>query len=537
MRPAWLHKLTSVRSLAQIAFFATVLGLGLAIHRDYGISFDERQQRSTGGVNLKYVVERVAPHLLPESANRLPALQDYADRDYGVAFELPAAALEVLLGLEDDREIMFFRHLLTFLVAFAGIVAVSRMAYFRFGDWRLALVTASFLVLSPRLFAESFYNSKDIVFMALFAIAAFATLRFVLRPNQGTAFLAALATAIAIDVRIMAVILPAAATALLGLRAIRRDVPLRAIAAAAPVYAVTLCLAVLPLWPWLWSDPVGNFAQAFASMARFRWDGDVLYLGSFVSTGALPWHYALVWISVTTPLLYLALFAAGSFAIVRRAIGARLRLWNDDNELQDLFYLGLVVVPVAAVIILHSVMYDGWRQLYFVYPALLLVAARGLSALWRNDLLGRPGRFLLLAVTATASLHTAWWMWNAHPFQNVYFNRLAGPEVGSRFELDYWALANRRGLEYVLATDPDEVVTVAAASFMPLATAENMLPLEQRRRIELTAAPEAARYVFTNYRLVRDPAAQRKALAVGHDLYYEIKVDGEPILTIYRRKA
>ena len=525
---------------AYAAFFLTVLAIGLGIHGDYGVSFDERQQRYSGGVSLKHVVERIAPRLLPDSASRLPALDDYADRDYGVAFELPAAALEVLLGIKDDREVMLFRHLLTFLVALAGIVAVERMAYRRFRDGRLALLAAAFLVLSPRLFAESFYNSKDIVFMALFAVATWAAVEFVLRPRPWTALLAAVAAALAIDVRIMAVILPCATLSILALRVAKRQAAPQAIALTIPLYAIALCVVVVAMWPWLWSAPVTNFIQAFQNMAKFRWEGDVLYLGTVVPGGALPWHYVGVWIAVTTPLLYLALFVAGASMVLGRLASARLQLWKDDDELQDLFYLGLVVVPLVAVIGLKSVLYDGWRQMYFIYPAFLMIAVRGFAGLWESGLPGPHRRVALAAIVAVTLGHTAWWMWREHPFQNVYFNHLAGvgagAGAGSRFELDYWGVSNRQGLDYILKTDPSEVITVAAASFTPLADAGYMLRADDRKRIKYTADVASAQYLFTNYRMVRDPIAQRQALSEECDPYYEIKVGGHAILTIYRRK-
>lgn len=518
------------------ALFLGVLGVGLSVHGDYGVSFDERQQRYSGGVSLKHVVERIAPGLLPDSARRLPALDDYADRDYGVAFELPAAALEVLLGIQDDRDVMLFRHLLTFLVALAGMVAVERMAYRRFRDWRLALLAAILLVLSPRLFAESFYNSKDIVFMALFAVATWAALEFILRPKPWTALLAAVTAALAIDVRLMAVILPCATLSILALRVAKRQATPRAIALTIPLYAIALCIAVVAMWPWLWSAPVANFVQAFRNMAQFRWEGDIRYLGAIVPGSALPWHYIGVWIAVTTPLLYLALFVAGASMTLHRLASARLQLWQDDDELQDLFYLGLVVVPIVAVVGLKSVLYDGWRQMYFIYPAFLLIAVRGAAGLWQASLPIPRLRGVLAVIVAVALSHTAWWMWREHPFQHVYFNRLAGADVGSRFELDYWGLSNRQGLDYILKTDPSDTITIAAVSFTPLADAGTILRADDRKRIKYTADPASARYLFTNYRMVRDPVAQRHALGEEHDPYYEIKVGGDAILTIYRRK-
>ncbi len=193
--------------LPVILFFAALLALGLAIHRDYGISWDEPFQRFSGAVTVKHLAERFAPSLVGGEAGRLPALEDYVDRYHGTAFEAPVVALEALLKLTDKRDIFMFRHLLTFLFCFLGMIATYRLAARRFLDWRWGLFTVLFLVLTPRLFAESFYNSKDAVFMAAFAIAMNTAVAFVLKPDVRMALLHALATAFAIDIRIMAVIL------------------------------------------------------------------------------------------------------------------------------------------------------------------------------------------------------------------------------------------------------------------------------------------------------------------------------------------
>jgi hypothetical protein len=89
----------------QILFFLVLLALGLSIYRDYGISWDDSHQRLSGAVTLKYIVERVAPSLLKGRANTLPPLNEFKDRDYGIAFEAPAVALEKMLGITDTKEV------------------------------------------------------------------------------------------------------------------------------------------------------------------------------------------------------------------------------------------------------------------------------------------------------------------------------------------------------------------------------------------------------------------------------------------------
>jgi hypothetical protein len=74
---------------------------------------------------------------------RCSTLADYPDRDYGVAFEAPAFALEHIFRLKDSRDIYMFRHLLTFLVYFGGVFAVYRLAHQRFLDWRTGLLSGT----------------------------------------------------------------------------------------------------------------------------------------------------------------------------------------------------------------------------------------------------------------------------------------------------------------------------------------------------------------------------------------------------------
>jgi hypothetical protein len=521
--------------LPVILFFAALLALGLAVHRDYGISWDEPHQRLTGAVTVKHLAELFAPSLVSGEASRLPPLKYYVDRDHGTAFEAPAVALEALLGFSDKRDIFMFRHLLTFLLCFVGAIAVYRLAERRFADWRWGLLGAAFLVLSPRLFAESFYNSKDAVFMAAFAIAMNTAVAFVLNPGVRIALLHALATAFAIDVRVMAVILPVASLAILIMRLMRRELPVRRTLVVCAVYLAATFAFAVAMWVWLWSDPVGNFLEAFASLARFRWQGDTLYMGTDVLGMELPWHYIPVWMSITTPLLYSALFVVGVVAIVRRMASRGLSLWSDDEELQDLLFLGLLAVPIAAVIALQSVLYGGWRHLYFVYPAFLLVAVRGGHFLWNSSTAWPLARAALVLVTVLSSLHIAFWMWRAHPLQNVYFNVLAGSNLKTRYDLDYWGLGNRMALEYILRHDPSPTIVVGADSETPLHSAIDMLTPAERRRVRLANDGEPARYVINNYHGFKE--ADNSRYARDYDLFYEIVVDGEVILSIFRRRA
>jgi len=526
----------SLKHISVGLFFLLLLLLGINRYRDYGISWDETNQRLTGAVTLKYLVEAFhVPASWVPWKERLPSLPTYQDRDYGVAFEAPAFALEQLLRLRDFRDVYMFRHLLTFLVFFAGVCAVYRLALRRFLDWRIGLLSGLFLVLTPRLFAESFYNSKDIVFMAVFAVAMNTTISFVLRPRVNTAFLHALGTAVAIDVRILAVFLPVVSIAVLLLRLVRRELPLGKTSLLLALYIVGTCAFVVLMWPYLWSRPLGNFVQAFKNMAHFRWGGEIRYMGAFIEPTALPWHYTFTWIGITTPLFYLVLFVVGVFVTCRQIVTRGMKLWQDDAELQDILFLVLFFGPIAAVISFHSVLYNGWRQLYFIYPAFLLLATKGWVAVWSTELTWTRYKISLLVLTTISILGTAAWMWKAHPLENLYFNVLAGKNVRARYEIDYWGLGNRKALEYILKHDNSPVITVWTDSITPLEKSLFMLKPEDRRRISIEENKAIPYYLLTNYYGLKE--ADNANSGREYELFYELKVGDQVVLSVFKWKG
>jgi hypothetical protein len=280
------------------------------------------------------------------------------------------------------------------------------------------------------------------------------------------------------------------------------------------------------MWPWLWSDPIGNFVQAFRNMAKYRWDNEVLYMGRFVRSSDLPWHYVLVWISITTPLLYLALFLVGAFSTLRQIASRSTHFWKSDEELQDTIFFGLFAAPIATVISLHSVLYDGWRQMYFIYPAFLLLAIKGWVSLWGNNSVRTIPRSLLAIVTVISIVHTTVWMWEAHPFQNVYFNAFAGTGLRLRYDLDYWGLAKRKALEYILKNDNSDVIYVRGESVAPY-----MLDARDKKRLRYS---DDSRYIITDYRQGQN--SDEAKYAKNYDIFYQIQVGNEVILSILRRK-
>lgn len=168
---------TASRHLSVALFFLVLLSVGLSIYRAYGLSWDEFFQRHYWRIVYLYVFQ---------GDTTLPL---YRDRFYGPVIELFLFVItERLLGLVDPQTIYFTRHFLNFFLFCVGVWFFFRLGESHFRSWRMGLVGSLLLVLSPRLFADAFYNSKDIPFLSLF-ILSICTLRLYLRRRSSTAAL------------------------------------------------------------------------------------------------------------------------------------------------------------------------------------------------------------------------------------------------------------------------------------------------------------------------------------------------------------
>jgi hypothetical protein len=128
----------------------------------------------------------------------------------------------------------------------------------------------------------------------------------------------------------------------------------------------------------------------------------------------------------------------------------------------------------------------------------------------------------VLAVAATGAV-----MVRDHPYQNVYFNRFAGRdmrEICRRFDHDYWGLAYRPGLEYIVEHDAREVIAVAVDE-PPGWWNKGILEPQQRKRLRYTS-PAEADYLLTSFRhRSRDTYVPRQEV-------FAVRVGGEKILLV-----
>jgi len=516
------------------AFFLCYLAIGLSVYKDYGISWDEPTHRQIAMVNAKHLAAIFLPGFHPPEFAALPSWTDYSAKQYGIVFDLPMYIAERLLGYNGHMpEAYYLRHLCAFLLFYVAVFFFYLIVRNRFDSRPLGITGCLFLILTPRFFAESFY-SKDLIFMSLFVISIYFFLRYLNRKTLGSAFLFGLASALLVDQRITGVFVPCLAAGMAGIETFKTEHPFQKLLNKLfplLVYLLSFLSFTILFWPYLWDSPVQNFVSAFIKMNRFPISYDVLYLGKFIKSTAVPWHYVPLWIMITTPLLYIFFFLLGFFLVIRGVIGSGLKLYSNDKEREDFLFLLNFLIPLVAVIFLNSALYDGWRHVYFIYAPFLLIAMTGLAKVlggMEKGKASRPRRAAIgaLAVVVLSITMTAYQIIRAHPFQNVYFNLLAGNNAGENFELDYWGLSFRRGLEYVVRNDGRPVIKLAANTIAPLINNAVFLEKKDAGRVYLADLKQAD-YFLTNYRWHPQP------YAYAHEVY-SVTVDNIKILSVFK---
>jgi len=503
------------RPVVFLYFFVLIVVLGIIVHGDYGIGWDEKISRECGLHSYNYVF------------NGDDALFEFKDRQYGVAFELPLILVEKALNLKDSQQIFRMRHLvnhLLFLIAICFFYLLLKRVFK--SEW-LALLGALMLLLSPRIFAHSFFNSKDLPFLSMMIISLF-TLTKTDVGKWKYLVLHGIITGIAINIRIMGVLIVALSILWFILMFLQHK-NLKLFLRKSITYSIVVLISLYVFWPYLWTDPVNHFIAAFREMSNFNWDDPVLFFGREFPGTDVPWYYIAAWIGISTPVLYLIFSLLGFGLFISKLLPARRAdIFNDPFKFQIIALLG-ITVPLSMVIIFNSTLYDDWRQMYFIYPFILITAIFGIFQLikkFKNKPVIIRSMILLMIVYLA---FTGFRMVIIHPHQQVYFNECVPTKseyIRYNFEMDYWGLSYKQSLEHILDFDKRDKINVLFANAPGQYNVE-IIDAIQRSRINIVNNELSADYFISNYRW--HPGDYPNG-----EPFYSIFVNGCPINSVWK---
>lgn len=503
-------------------FFTALLVTGLSLFRDYGISWDEIPTREFGQM---YVAQQI-PDIYALEALR--AEKGFAWERHGPVFEIGLATMERVAAFSDIRSAFFARHFATFLVFALGVALFYAFCRRRFGTG-LSLFASGMLVLTPLFFAHAFYNTKDVPFLTLFVATMLTLCMWLERPSWPIVIGHAVLTSMLVSTRILGLLAVGFTIVLTLLR--HRD---RAALIRLAAYAVLIALLLPLFWPVLRIDYWGVFSQAVLNASSNTLSPrSVMLWGESVSPKQLPWYYIPSWMLVTIPIPYLVLFVAGVAVVARRAITEWRELLQAPS--QDLVVVCWFAAPLLMTIVLHPILYDGWRHLYFVYPALLYLGVCGADAIWawsRRWTAEWPARRRAAVAAIGAALCLAPsvnFMATSHPFEHLYFNQMAGADLATargRFDFDYWGLSYRPMLERLVRMDSSAVIKVRVENYPGVANSLMLVPSD-RRRLQYVKSLEDADYFITNFRYPDDPKPDRGEL-------FSLRIGTATIASLYK---
>lgn len=495
------------------AFFIALLGVGLFGVRDYGIPYDEGTMDSLGHDAYAYVFE----------GKPWPVTDEW--RYHGTVVELPLYALVRHTCDTGSPCAILVRHAVDFLLFFLGVVCFYVLARKWTGDWKHALLGCLMLVLSPRIFASAFYNSRDIPTMTFFILSMYTLLLLAERKTYRMAVLHGAACALALSTRMTGILLPVLTAAFLCLSIARehRLAGRHAWSRTALLFAAYVCALTaftVAFWPFLWEQPLAHFVEAYRFMSSLN--GSAWFMGRTLTD--TPWYYVPVWIAVSTPPLYTLLFIAGT------AAGGALLLRPSRllREPHVAIAFAWFFLPLLAILLTGAGLYTEWRHVFFIYPAFILLALLGLRSLGSIGS-HMPGPWLRHAPKAALAVQlalTGTWMLQNHPFQHSYF-ALNTPAMARSFGVDAWELSYLQAVEFVHRHDRGDAVSFYASSNLANLDSRLFFP-EDRDRVFPIVRPEFAQYLIDHYRPDKPSAFS------GRKELYSAVVDGVKLVTVYR---
>jgi len=506
-----------MQKLITYLIFFFLLLTGVLIFKDYGISTDEDFQRLVGFYWLNYIANFFpGSNFLLDVHNKIKLIGDLSlsvesgetFKYYGIIFDLPLAFIETVFNITDPKNYFYLRHFLNFFLFWVSSIFFYKILIIRFKNWSLAISGFLFYVLSPRIFAESFYNNKDLILLSLFSISFYYVLIFFKKENNINSIKLGIICALCSSSRVLGILL--IITCLLiyifdlislfkeRIKSYNKYIIL--------VFSYSIFLIII--WPYLWENPFKNFYNTIKIFSNYLHIMQVLYNGEYYYSNNLPWHYSIVWPAITTPILYIFFFILGFFFFIKRFLSRFVKidnpnkrynhLWVGYREKFDVFLFFLLIIFYFLIIKLNATLYDGWRQLYFIYPIIIYYAIYAIQIFYYY----MKGKKYIINYLLTAYLtFLIYILYTMHPMQMVYFNFLAKNNVSVNYQVDYWGLSSTQAIRKILNYENNKSkVRIANASYVSLWRSLVLLDKDDKNRIEFVGQNyKNADYIFTNF--------------------------------------
>ena len=491
-----------------LALAMSFLVIGCFHLNDYGTTWDENESDYAGTRNLsivRAVVTGESP--VPWPFHEIPG--------YHFVFDTLRTLFAIganWLFFEPGSRLGF--HLFNLIQASGCLWLFYRLVLELKQPRATAVLAVVALAAFPKFLAHSQNNPKDSIGLFCSVLCALLVVRAARRPMRHSVA-AGLGLGLALANHITSVfVVPIAALWLLD----EAEGPWRRRFLRLLVTGSVAALTTLICWPWLWAQPVERLLWTVKYVTGFKPNVPVLYMGTVYAQADTPWHYSLVLLAVSTPLILLVGTIAGGFQIragINEARPARLAL------------IWLAVFLIADL--LAQSHYDGVRHVLPVLPPLALLAAVGIRWLWTWTFdAHRAVGFVLRAALVGGGLMLVVDLARMHPYHDAYLGEVVRPfmhdEPERWLELEVWGTVYKEGAQWLAEhAEPGAAVVVPMAPHCAKAYLKDRMPV--LHSVPVDAAKKPLYMMF----LTRIAYYTSAILAV--------EALGEPVFTVRRGNA
>ena len=543
---------TLINNIKKYFIFFVFLVIGSVIFKDYGFNIDEKFHRLNGFYWLNYIAQYFnLSNLADLSEAKLNTIYGFTLSDinfynkYGIVFDVPAALLEIFFKIETPLGFYQLRHFLVFLYFILGLIFFYKIVSQRFGNENIAILSVVLFFMIPRVFGDSFQNTKDIVFMTYMIISIYFALESIKISTKKNIILFSLFAAITTSLRMFGLCL-LITFILVQLISIKKN-NIKQIILNSFLSLILFIIFLIIVWPLLWENTLSNFLSYFEILDSY-FNSKVFFLGNFYRSDLLPYTYLPFWILISTPVLHLLLFTFGLIVVSKRVFNRVLEIkknsffpdfWRSKSEAQDFYIFINFLLLFLGLIFLNIKFYNSWRIAYFLYFFIIYFSAYTLYIFTFKKKTSFLKSLLSKSIILVLFVFTIYRIFLYHPYQSYYFNFLVTDKIKNNVEVDYTGLSAIHFLNETIENEyRNKKIKIGVASWYPLWRMLELTNEKSENKITIVGNKDFfyADYIYTNRISDVDTNYNKKYdIPPNFIKFKELIIDGAIIYEVYKR--
>jgi len=385
-------------------------------YKNYGITADEALEYKLGKTLITFFTNKLEYNNL-ELFKQDPYLKSYYH------------FYPMLLNLINPKGYYEWFHLANLLFASLIIIGAYILCYKEYKNKYYAVIAPIVILLVPRFFGDIPANSKDMPFAVMFFLSLAALYLFNKKAKHNFIELLLIGILLGFTQSLRIIGYTLYFIYFVDLFIKYKKITFLNLQNLIVITIVAHTLMWLT-WPYI-NENITNIIKIVTLSKNFTpWNGQILYLGQFLTREQRPWHYLFVWLLISTPV----------FITIMHFISFKFAL--KDNLLKLVLFT--IYLNFIAYLLLNPVIYNGLRHFLYLLPLIAITAAIVII----KTINIRFVKYIYLFF----AIFIGYQMFKLHPYEYIYFNPIAKKvfNIEKTFETDYWGISYKQASEEII---------------------------------------------------------------------------------------